>query len=60
MFGADEQVLQAMLFINGQIAALLVAEFVQKKRRFVQETAVDGVVLREMLVPAAVVRRERG
>ena len=31
-----------------------------KKRRFVQETAVDGVVLREMLVPAAVVRRERG
>jgi hypothetical protein len=46
--------------INAQIAALLVAEFVQKKRRFVQETAVDGVVLREMLVPAAVVRRERG
>ena len=37
--------------INAQIAALLVAEFVQKKRRFVQETAVDGVVP---------VRRERG
>ena len=46
------------VLLNAQIAAPLVAEFVQKKRRFVQETAIDMVVLKPTLVAAAAVGRE--